>query len=72
MLWTFEALLTWGAGGASSSPLAGLRVLTTVMSLPLLQGASLSVFDGVPFVVKDCIDALPYETSFGTKFMGKL
>lgn len=35
-------------------------------------GKYLSVLDGVPFVVKDCIDALPYQTSFGTTFMGKL
>lgn len=35
-------------------------------------GMPLSVLDGVPFVVKDCIDALPYETSCGTRFMGKL
>lgn len=35
-------------------------------------GKPLSVLDGVPFVVKDCIDALPYETSYGTRFMGKL
>jgi Asp-tRNA(Asn)/Glu-tRNA(Gln) amidotransferase A subunit family amidase len=35
-------------------------------------GKPLSVLDGVPFVVKDCIDALPYETSCGTRFMGKL
>lgn len=35
-------------------------------------GKSLSVLDGVPFCVKDAIDALPYETSFGTTFMGKL
>eukprot|EP00879_Flechtneria_rotunda_P002196 GHRR01002382.1.p1 GENE.GHRR01002382.1~~GHRR01002382.1.p1 ORF type:complete len:694 (+),score=228.48 GHRR01002382.1:133-2214(+) len=34
-------------------------------------GRPLSVFDGVPFVVKDSIDALPYETSFGTRFMGQ-
>lgn len=36
------------------------------------QGKSLSVFDGVPFVVKDNIDALPYKTSCGTKFMADL
>ncbi|KAF6263351.1 amidase signature domain-containing protein [Scenedesmus sp. NREL 46B-D3] len=35
-------------------------------------GSSLSVFDGVPYVVKDCLDALPYETSCGTAFLGKL
>jgi Asp-tRNA(Asn)/Glu-tRNA(Gln) amidotransferase A subunit family amidase len=35
-------------------------------------GKALSVFDGVPYVVKDCLDALPYETSCGTTFMGKL
>lgn len=35
-------------------------------------GKPLSVLDGVPFVVKDCIDALPYETSYGSRFMGKL
>ena len=34
-------------------------------------GKSLSVFDGVPFVVKDSINALPYQSWFGTKFMGK-
>lgn len=34
-------------------------------------GRSLSVFDGVPFCVKDMLDAMPYETSYGTKFMGK-
>ncbi len=26
----------------------------------------LSVLDGVPFAVKDCIDALPYETTAGS------
>lgn len=35
-------------------------------------GAPLSVFDGAPFVVKDSIDALPYPTTFGTRFMGDL
>ncbi|KAF6263354.1 amidase signature domain-containing protein [Scenedesmus sp. NREL 46B-D3] len=35
-------------------------------------GSSLSVFDGVPYVVKDCLDALPYETACGTAFLGKL
>ncbi|WIA22972.1 hypothetical protein OEZ86_009895 [Tetradesmus obliquus] len=35
-------------------------------------GKSLSVFDGVPYVVTDCLDALPYDTSCGTAFMGKL
>ena len=35
-------------------------------------GKPLSVLDGVPFVVKDCIDALPYPTSYGTRFMGEL
>eukprot|EP00878_Enallax_costatus_P006485 GHUV01006799.1.p1 GENE.GHUV01006799.1~~GHUV01006799.1.p1 ORF type:complete len:531 (+),score=146.49 GHUV01006799.1:664-2256(+) len=35
-------------------------------------GNSLSVFDGVPFCVKDMLDALPYETSYGTKYMGQL
>eukprot|EP00775_Hariotina_reticulata_P011509 gene11509-11652_t len=34
-------------------------------------GKSLSVFDGVPFVVKDSIDALPYPSGFGTKFMSE-
>lgn len=33
-------------------------------------GKPLSVLDGVPFVVKDCIDAMPYPTSSGTKFLG--
>lgn len=35
-------------------------------------GKPLSVLDGVPFAVKDNIDALPYDTSYGTRFMGKL
>lgn len=35
-------------------------------------GKPLSVLDGVPFVVKDCFDALPYPTSYGTRFMGQL
>jgi Asp-tRNA(Asn)/Glu-tRNA(Gln) amidotransferase A subunit family amidase len=35
-------------------------------------GKPLSVLDGVPFVVKDCIDALPYDTSYGTRFMAQL
>lgn len=34
-------------------------------------GKSLSVFDGVPFCVKDSLDALPYETRYGTNYMGK-
>lgn len=35
-------------------------------------GKPLSVLDGVPFAVKDNIDALPYETNYGTRFMGQL
>lgn len=35
-------------------------------------GQALSVFDGVPYCVKDMLDAMPYETSYGTEFMGKL
>jgi aspartyl-tRNA(Asn)/glutamyl-tRNA(Gln) amidotransferase subunit A len=35
-------------------------------------GKSLSVFDGVPYVVKDSLDALPYDTSCGTAFMAKM
>lgn len=32
-------------------------------------GAPLSPLDGVPFAVKDCVDALPYPTTSGTAFM---
>lgn len=32
--------------------------------------APLGVLDGVPFAVKDNLDALPYPTSCGTSFMG--
>jgi Asp-tRNA(Asn)/Glu-tRNA(Gln) amidotransferase A subunit family amidase len=35
-------------------------------------GKPLSVLDGVPFAVKDNIDALPYETNYGTRFMSQL
>lgn len=33
------------------------------------NGVPLSVLDGVPFAVKDSLDALPYPTTFGTTFM---
>jgi aspartyl-tRNA(Asn)/glutamyl-tRNA(Gln) amidotransferase subunit A len=32
-------------------------------------GRQLSPLDGVPFAVKDCVDALPYPTTAGTAFM---
>jgi Asp-tRNA(Asn)/Glu-tRNA(Gln) amidotransferase A subunit family amidase len=32
-------------------------------------GLPLSPLDGVPFAVKDCVDALPYPTTAGTAFM---
>ena len=32
-------------------------------------GRPLSPLDGVPFAVKDCVDALPYPTTAGTAFM---
>ena len=34
-------------------------------------GKPLSVLDGVPFAVKDAIDALPYPTTAGTAYMAK-
>lgn len=33
------------------------------------QGSPLSLLDGVPFAVKDLLDALPYPTAGGTAFM---
>ena len=32
-------------------------------------GTPLSVLDGVPYVVKDCTDALPYATNGGTTYV---
>jgi hypothetical protein len=34
------------------------------------QGRPLSLLDGVPFAVKDLVDALPYPTAGGTAFLG--
>lgn len=33
------------------------------------MGKPLSVLDGVPYVVKDCTDALPYATNGGTTYV---
>ena len=33
------------------------------------QGAPASPLDGVPFAVKDCLDALPHPTTAGTAFL---
>ncbi len=35
------------------------------------NGQALSVFDGVPAVVKDEVDMVPYPTTVGTAFLGK-
>lgn len=35
------------------------------------EGRPLSPLDGVPFAVKDCVDALPYPTTGGTAFMAE-
>jgi aspartyl-tRNA(Asn)/glutamyl-tRNA(Gln) amidotransferase subunit A len=51
---------------------ADIRAQAAAATERYAAGSSLSVFDGVPYVVKDCLDALPYETSCGTAFMGKL
>jgi Asp-tRNA(Asn)/Glu-tRNA(Gln) amidotransferase A subunit family amidase len=51
---------------------ADIRAQAAAATERYAAGKSLSVFDGVPYVVKDCLDALPYETSCGTSFMGKL
>ncbi|WIA22971.1 hypothetical protein OEZ85_001331 [Tetradesmus obliquus] len=51
---------------------ADIRAQAAAATARFAAGSSLSVFDGVPYVVKDCLDALPYETSYGTTFMGKL
>jgi Asp-tRNA(Asn)/Glu-tRNA(Gln) amidotransferase A subunit family amidase len=51
---------------------ADIRAQAAAATARYAEGSSLSVFDGVPYVVKDGLDALPYETSFGTSFMGKL
>ena len=32
-------------------------------------GKPLSVLDGVPYVVKDCTDAVPYATNGGTTYV---
>ena len=34
-------------------------------------GKPLSVLDGVPFAVKDIVDALPYPTTAGTAFLAE-
>ena len=36
------------------------------------EGRAFSVFDGVPVAVKDEVDMLPYPTTVGTSFLGKL
>eukprot|EP01026_Neomeris_dumetosa_P051548 TRINITY_DN4538_c0_g1_i8.p1 TRINITY_DN4538_c0_g1~~TRINITY_DN4538_c0_g1_i8.p1 ORF type:complete len:584 (-),score=61.22 TRINITY_DN4538_c0_g1_i8:188-1939(-) len=35
------------------------------------NGKPISVFDGVPYVVKDSIDAIPYRSTCGTTFLGE-
>lgn len=34
------------------------------------NGSTLSVLDGVPFCIKDCIDVAGYQTTCGSSFMG--
>lgn len=38
-------------------------------SLRWASGAQRGILDGVPFVVKDVADALPYPTTAGTSFI---
>lgn len=49
-----------------------IREAAAASSTRYAAHAPLSVLDGVPFVVKDCIDALPYPTTHGTTFMAAL
>jgi aspartyl-tRNA(Asn)/glutamyl-tRNA(Gln) amidotransferase subunit A len=51
---------------------ADIREQAAAATARYAAGKSLSVFDGVPYVVKDSLDALPYDTSCGTAFMAKL
>ncbi|KAF8066373.1 hypothetical protein HT031_002697 [Scenedesmus sp. PABB004] len=48
---------------------ADIRAQAAAAAARYAAGASLSVFDGVPFVVKDLLPALPYPTTCGTAFM---
>jgi Asp-tRNA(Asn)/Glu-tRNA(Gln) amidotransferase A subunit family amidase len=51
---------------------ADIRAAAAASTQRYAEGRPLSVLDGVPFVVKDCIDALPHPTACGTTFMGEL
>lgn len=46
-----------------------LRQLAAASTQRWAEGRPLSPLDGVPFAVKDCVDALPYPTTAGTAFM---
>ncbi|KAL4419344.1 hypothetical protein ABPG75_002647, partial [Micractinium tetrahymenae] len=45
-----------------------LRQLAAASTQRWAEGRPLSPLDGVPFAVKDCVDALPYPTTGGTGF----
>ncbi|PSC68462.1 fatty acid amide hydrolase-like [Micractinium conductrix] len=46
-----------------------IRQLAAASTARWAAGTQLSPLDGVPFAVKDCVDALPYPTTAGTAFM---
>ncbi|GAB4823263.1 hypothetical protein N2152v2_010309 [Parachlorella kessleri] len=46
-----------------------IRQQATASTERYAAGQPLSPLDGVPFAVKDCVDALPYPTTGGTAFM---
>lgn len=48
---------------------AHLRQLAAASSQRWQAGRPLSPLDGVPFAVKDMVDALPYPTTCGTAFL---
>lgn len=49
-----------------------LRTQAEASTARWAAGAPLSLLDGVPFAVKDCLDALPYPTTGGTVFMADM
>jgi Asp-tRNA(Asn)/Glu-tRNA(Gln) amidotransferase A subunit family amidase len=55
--------------GATHSCIAAQAAASAVR---YAAGAPLSVLDGVPFAVKDAVDAFPLRTGHGTSFLGDM
>ncbi|KIZ06891.1 hypothetical protein MNEG_1064 [Monoraphidium neglectum] len=49
-----------------------LRAQAAASAARYAAGAPLSVLDGVPFAVKDAVDAFPLRTGHGTSFLGDM